>query len=141
LKLRNELPEYLRVPVTIASWTGMRLGETRMLRWDQIDWYERLLRLNPGETKNNEGRSVSLDGEPIQMLLELRRKSKTQRIFGDEREPGQFRKSWRKACERAGLGKFMQVGSRTIYTGLCFQDLRRSSVRNLIRAVQVNRKQ
>ncbi|MGA9389538.1 MAG: tyrosine-type recombinase/integrase [Candidatus Sulfotelmatobacter sp.] len=53
------------------------------------------------------------------------------------KEPlGQFRKSWRAACVRAGLGKFelMPDGETEVYVGLQFHDLRRSGVRNLVRA-------
>jgi integrase len=34
----------------------MRVDEIRNLQWPQIDFLNGLIRLDPGETKNNEGR-------------------------------------------------------------------------------------
>ena len=36
--------------------TGWRIREVRPLRWTQIDWNEKTIRLQPGTTKNDEGR-------------------------------------------------------------------------------------
>lgn len=60
LKLRNELPEYLRPLFVVAYHLGNRLGELRNVRWNQIDLKRNQIRLNPGETKNKEGGSPSL---------------------------------------------------------------------------------
>jgi integrase len=54
-KLLTELPGYLRGPVTLAFHTGMRLGEIAGLKRNQVDLKARTIRLNAGETKNDEG--------------------------------------------------------------------------------------
>lgn len=134
-KLRAELPAYLRAPVTLAFGTGMRLGELAGLRWEQVDLKNRTIRLNAAETKNDEGRVIPLNSETVEMLSALPKN--TERVFQNDKQPlGQFRKSWRAACIRAGLGKneTMPDGKTEVYTGLQFHDLRRSGVRNLVRA-------
>ncbi len=130
-KLRGELPDYMRAPVTMAFFTGMRLGEISRLTWQQVDLKDRTLNLNPGETKNDEARIIPLNSETVQMLKMLPRDQEF--VFGQPL--GQFRKSWRNACVRAELGKFEKLeNGAVVYNGLTFHDLRRSGVRNLIRA-------
>lgn len=134
-KLRAELPAYLRGPVTLAFFTGMRLGEIAGLKWSQVDLKGRTIRLNAGETKNDEGRVIPMNAETVEMLSAL--SQKTERVFQNGQDPlGQFRKSWRAACIRAGLGKneTLPDGKTEVYVGLQFHDLRRSGVRNLVRA-------
>lgn len=114
-KLRAELPEYLRGPATLAYFTGMRRSEIERIAWSQVDFIEKMLRLE--QTKNGEDRNVPLNSELFEMFLRL--KSANGLLFGSL---GQFRKSWTAACKRAGLA------------GLLFHDFRRSGVRNLIRA-------
>jgi integrase len=58
-----------------------------------------------------------------------------QATHDDGNRLGQFRKSWRSACIRTGLGKWEELPEGTkVYNGLTFHDLRRSGVRHLIRA-------
>jgi integrase len=134
-KLLEALPEYLRGPVTLAFHTGMRLGEIAGLRWNQVDLKNLEIRLNAGETKNDGARVITINDEVLEMLKPLPKN--TERVFMNEKKPiGQFRKSWRKACVKAGLGKYelMPDGETEVYSGLQFHDLRRSGVRNLVRA-------
>jgi integrase len=91
------------------------------------------LRLDPGETKNDEGRQFPLIPE-LRALLEAQRarvetmQKKTKRtvpwIFArDDGAPvGDFKKAWRTACTKAGFP--MRI----------FHDFRRTAVRNLERA-------
>jgi integrase len=61
--LRAELPDYLKGFVTFAYKTGWRVSEITDLTWNQVDLDNGIVRLEPGETKNNEGRTVYLDDE------------------------------------------------------------------------------
>lgn len=133
-KLRAELPAYLRGPVTLAFNTGMRLGEIAALRWSQVDLKNRTIRLNAGETKNDEGRVIPINKMVFEVLSTL--PQNTERVFQNDKEPlGQFRKSWRAACIRAGLGKNEELPDGTeVYSGLQFHDLRRSGVRELVQS-------
>ncbi len=56
--LRAELPDYLKGFVTFAYKTGWRLSEITDLTWNQVDLYNGIVRLETGETKNDEGRTV-----------------------------------------------------------------------------------
>ena len=128
MRLKQELPEYLRPLFVVGYHVGNRLGELRKLRWNQVDFAQSRITLNPGETKNGEGRTLPIYGEMKEWLMMQRdiRDAKfpeCDRVFQDEGRPaGDFRKAWRSACKRAGVGN------------LLFHDLRRSAVRNMIRA-------
>ncbi len=67
------LPAYAATAVAFAYYTGCRKGEILGLRWDQVDLAERVVRLNPGETKNREPREIPLVGELHAMLTALRK--------------------------------------------------------------------
>lgn len=50
-----------------------------------------------------------------------------------------FRKSWQKACVTVGVGRVVKdetdpKGEREFYVGLLFHDLRRSAIRDMVRA-------
>ena len=57
------LPDELKPLLAIGYATGMRSAEIRNLRWEQVDFLGGVLRLNPGETKNNLGRTAPLTSE------------------------------------------------------------------------------
>jgi integrase len=56
LAVRAALPEYLRGFVTIAYKEGWRLDEIETLSWDQVDRKLGIIRLEAGETKNDDAR-------------------------------------------------------------------------------------
>ena len=60
LAVRCELTEEIRPVITFAYYTGCRKGEILMLRWQQVDLAERVVRLEPGETKNDDARTIPL---------------------------------------------------------------------------------
>ena len=133
-RLQAELPEHLKLLVALAFYTGSRKGELLRIRVDQIDLKRKQIRLNAGETKNDEGRVLPIYGELAQLLsaaLAKRRKEakRTKQfpnawLFHDEhgRPILSFYKAWKSACDRAEL------------PGQLFHDLRRSAVRNMERA-------
>ena len=114
----------------ITGWRSR--SEVLPLRWQQVDLAGGFVRLEPGTTKNGEGRAFPLVPE-LRALLE-RRQAITRRC---ERAQGRIiahvfhrygrpirslRRAWRTACKNAGR------------PGLLLHDLRRSAVRNLERA-------
>ena len=68
LKHREALPDEIKSVTTFAYWTGCRRGEILSLRWPQVDLFQRVVRLEPGETKNDESRIIPLAGELLELL-------------------------------------------------------------------------
>lgn len=68
LTLRDDLPEELRPVVTFAYYTGWRKREILSLKWNQVDLAAKAVRLDPGTTKNREGRTIALDGELLEVI-------------------------------------------------------------------------
>ena len=107
---------------------GTRLGELRKLKWEQVDITQSRIVLNPKQTKNRQGRTLPIYGE-MREWLTMQREIRDAHypecdfVFHEQGNPiGDFRKAWRSACKRANL------------EGLLFHDLRRSAVRNMVRA-------
>ena len=130
LLLRDALPDYLKGLVTFAYKYGWRLNEIVKLEWSQVDRMQGIVRLEVGETKNNEGRTVYLDDELKEVFNRQWEKRKTAKkllpyVFlnrkGDYRLK-RFYKTWKKACSDAGIG--VKV----------FHDFRRTAVRNMVRS-------
>ena len=124
--LRAALPDHLKVPFILAYWTGMRMGEVLMLRWDQMDLSEGLVRLEPGTTKSGRGRLIPFRrGLPCGASGRTRPAVDIPRLRGSalsrERLARIQKKLWDKICQRVGLNDKL------------FHDLRRSAIRNMVR--------
>jgi len=63
LALRVAIPEHLKGFITFAYKTGWRSSEIAGLTWNHVDRDNGIVRLEPGEAKNDEGRTVYLDDE------------------------------------------------------------------------------
>ena len=130
--MRARLPEALRPVVTFAYLTGWRMKtETLPLEWRQVDWQGRVVRLDPGTTKNREGRTypftAALEKLLKDQLAEHERLKKANRIVAlvfhrDGERIKNLRKAWDTACKAAGC------------PGRIPHDFRRTAVRNLERA-------
>jgi len=130
LALRNKLPEYLKGFVTFAYKTGWRVSEIEGLTWAQVDLANGIVRLEAGETKNDDGRTVYLDKELLEIFKRQEKGRKDRKkvmpwVFVNEAGDcplKDFRGTWAKACNEAEIGKRL------------FHDFRRTAVRNMIRA-------
>jgi integrase len=136
--------------------TGWRKGEITSLEWADVEGD--VVRLKGINAKNGEGRQVVLNG-PLAELIERRKAARhvekdgtvmlSTFIFHLDGEPvGDFRKAWATACVEARLGQFIckkcdqpvnghtceQCNAETRYEGRLFHDLRRTAVRNMVRA-------
>jgi integrase len=130
-KLLTALPDDgLRDFCEWAYITGQRKGEVRLLRWSML--HDGELRI-PGEIcKNGRDRILPITGR-LEEILKRRAAARkvvidglatmSEYLFhrGDGRCIAEFRKTWARATRSAGLS-------------VLFHDLRRSSVRNAIRA-------
>jgi len=117
--------------------TGMRKGEALSLNWESFDRETWTLRLPAKDAKTRRGRVLVLEGV-LKAIIERRiatRRLDVPRIFHRASHKhrskrfdtqwgamGDFSKLWRAVCKKAGV------------PGLRLHDLRRSAVRNLIRA-------
>ncbi len=142
LALRGALPDYAKVPVTLAYYSGMRMGEVFSLQWKQINWTEGKLCLKAQDTKTETPRVLYLSGDLYRVLDAWRKRC-------EEKWPGcpwichrggsrlqSLKHSWRKACERVGFGKMMLVleKGRAVWQGNIPHDFRRTAIRNMVRA-------
>ncbi|MGD1106914.1 MAG: site-specific integrase [Terracidiphilus sp.] len=154
--LITHLPDYLRDFVRFGYLTGWRRGEIASLRWEDVEGD--VIRLRGGNAKNGEGRSVTLSAELGELIGRCRgaRQVKTKQgltlsayVFHLKGEPvGDFKKAWASACVAANLGQFIcsvcktavpghrcgKCRSAASYSGRIFHDLRRTAVRNMVRA-------
>jgi integrase len=135
--LRNELPDYLKDPVSFLYLSGWRSGEMKSLEWRDVG--AEAIRLRAEKSKNKKPRVLPLRKELAEIIERARetRRPDCVFVFHEDKKPiGDFRKSWRNACVAAGLGYFEKIGegrtAKKIYHGLVPHDLRRSSVRNML---------
>lgn len=131
--VKGKLKATLQPVAEFAYLTGWRVqSEVLPLEWRNIDMKAGIVTLDPGSTKNNEGRTLYLTAA-LRRLLETQEgvrdalKAKGTIVpFVFPRRNGKpirgFYKAWRKACKAAGCpGKFLH-------------DFRRTAVRNYVRA-------
>lgn len=144
LTLRDALPDYLKDPVAFLYFSGWRVSEMRRLEWRDVDLAGRVIRLRPELSKNKTGRVLPLSGELLDVIERAAdcRRLDCPSVFHVDGQPiGDFRKAWWKACVAVGLGAMVPNGKVTpagepelTYRGLTRHDLRRSAVRNMVRA-------
>jgi integrase len=128
----EELPDYFKPALRVAYLTGWRAEEILSRQWSHVDFENGWMRLEPGQTKNRQGREFPMLPE-LRAVLEGQRASAGQiETTSEVRVPwvfhysngdriGQYRNAWSKACKRAGL------------EGKLLHDCRRTAVRNLER--------
>jgi integrase len=149
LALRSALPDYLKGFVTFAYKIGWRDTEISTLRWSQVDLDQGIVRLEPGETKNDEGRTVYLDDELREVFnQQWENRKKSGKIIpyvflnatGSDRIRD-FRKTWNRACRDTGLGygykvskKYVSQWQDKLPAGPILHDFRRTAVRNMVRS-------
>jgi integrase len=150
---------WLRTFLEMAYSYGWRRGELIGLRVGQVDLRNRTIRLNPGSTKNGEGREVTMTPE-VEELLRAAVEGKGPDYFVFTREDGKpvkdFRGTWRNLCVRARTGRWIcrkcgaaltdakcaaptaskdeLCGGERKYSGLIPHDFRRSAAKAARRA-------
>jgi len=143
--VRRRLPEDYQAIVTLYHTYGWRLDEVLGLERRQVDLAVGTVTLDPGSTKNDEGRTIYLTPELTALLgAQVERVKALERRLGKiipalfphlrgpsaTKRPGQptlgepikdFRRKWARACRLAGA------------PGKLVHDFRRTAVRNMVR--------
>ena len=152
-KLVDGTERWFRALVECGRTYGWRVSELLGMQVNQVDLDQRVIRLEPGTTKNTDGREVFMT-DAVRKLLSacVMGKQPDDAVF--TRPNGKpvlsFRGTWEKECTRAGVGQLVcahcsepndttaackKCGFKgTRYSGLIFHDLRRTAARNLRRA-------
>ena len=122
-KLVEQCSHHLKPIVQIAFCTGMRKGEILGLRWEQIDFKNRVIILEASDTKTKNKREIPLDNELLVLLQQIPRTLNSPFVFTWKgKRITDVRTSFAKACKRAGI------------VNLHFHDLRHCAVTNLRKA-------
>jgi integrase len=114
-----------RTPLVIGYHLGLRRGAILLLEWSMVDMQNEELRLPPRLAKNKTGQVCPLYGRLLEHMKELRANTpkSCKWVCHDNGERiREFKGEWASAVKAAGL------------SGLLFHDLRRSAVRNMVRA-------
>jgi len=107
---------WFRALVECGRTYGWRVSELLHMKVGQVDLMQRVIRLDPGTTKNSDGREVFMT-ETVQHLLSacVHGKGAEDAVFS--RSNGIpvriFRDAWEKACINAGVGQFLCVACST----------------------------
>ncbi|MBS0167347.1 MAG: tyrosine-type recombinase/integrase [Nitrospira sp.] len=142
LALRGALPDYAKVAVTLAYYSGMRMGEVYSLEWKQINWTEGKLYLRAQETKTDTPRILYLTGDLLKVLSAWKGRCEKKwpscpwicHRGGIRLES--LKHSWRKGCQCVGLGTMVkdEETGELVWNGPIPHDFRRTAVRNMVRA-------
>jgi len=127
-RLLDALPDYLRLVLTIAYFTGMRKREILNLRWDQISTRDKKIILKAGATKNDQARVIFLSGSLYDAIMKQKDIRDIQYpdcpyvCFRNGTQIKNYQSAWHTACKKTGL------------EGRLLHDNRRTAVRNMSRA-------
>jgi integrase len=149
--LKDALPEEVKPIVTFGYHSGWRISEILGLTWDRMDLHEGIARLDPGETKNEEGRILYMNKELMEEMRAVHRKRQLgcPYVFHRNGEPIKgFRKAWVSACIKIGLCEPLrdEHGNPILIKGRksgekivkvptkIFHDFRRTAIRDMVRA-------
>jgi integrase len=133
-RICSHLPAELARVTRFGALTGIRKTRILELEWRQVLWPEQVIRLDPGTTKNDEGREIPFGEYPalravlVEALeatreVELEQGRRVPRVFHRAGKPiREMRRAWSVACHAAGV------------PGTVFHDLRRTAVRLMMDA-------
>jgi integrase len=116
---------WFRSLIEVARTYGWRSAELKSMKVDQVDLAARTIRLNPGSTKNSDGRVAYMTDAVFTLLSAcVAGKRGEEAVF--TRPNGKpvldFRGIWRSACVQAGVGKWVCkrcAGDQVLDAGKC----------------------
>jgi integrase len=131
--IRENLPGHLKPVVDFAYNTGWRRGEIINLTWDRVNLPDGVITLPRLSTKNKKPRKLIMNSEDVRII----RSQWSQRRLGcpyvfhcDGKKIRDFRRSWKKACKKAGLpGAYFHSFRRTAALEMDEAGMSRSQIR------------
>jgi integrase len=129
-KLFEKLPFHTKGIVAAGYYTGMRKGEILNLTWDKVDLKNRVISLEPEDTKDREPRKIPICDELYEALKKLPRAIHDSHVFLYAGKPVRdIRDGLKKACKDAGI-----LYGRNVKSGFIFHDLRHTFNTNMRKA-------
>ncbi len=139
---RDALPVDERGLFVFGYWTGCRFGEISALEWSQVDFAGKAVRLRADQTKPGEPRIIPLGGPGADlhdMLLDQQKRHaalcpESPWVFFRQGSKYENRESPRRGGQVADIRKGWAKAAKETGIDRLFHDLRRTGVRNLVRA-------
>jgi integrase len=130
-KIRENLPENLRLFYTFLYGTGCREGAARKITWDMVSPDRTVIKAPGMITKNGEPLTIVLAGELLEPVVTALKKkfSKANEYVFDSTN---YRTEWSRAVAESGIGTFDPKTRKR--TGVRIHDCRVSAAVNLIEA-------
>jgi integrase len=149
--IKDALSDDLKPVITFGYHSGWRKSEILGLTWERVDLREGVVRLDPGETKNEEGRTLYLNKELMDEMKALHRKRQLgcPYVFHRDGKPIKgFRKAWVSACIKAGFCEVLkdEEGNPVVIKSKkngekvvniptrILHDFRRTAIRDMVRS-------
>jgi integrase len=131
-----------RAMFIMGYWTGCRFGEIAQLEWSQVDLAGRAVRLRADQTKPGEARTIPLGGpgnDLHDMLVDQQKRHAalcpdSPWVFFRQGSVNPKRKSARRGHQVVDIRKAWDKAVKETGIDRLFHDLRRTGVRNLVRA-------
>jgi len=112
-KLIDACPEWFRPVVIFTLNTGLRAGEVFSLKWEDIDFQRKTIRIKARSSKTKKERLVPMNSTVYSLLKELERNRKEHGFVFTNRfglpykyEDKTYRRVFKTACEKAGIKNF-----------------------------------
>ncbi|WP_405200791.1 tyrosine-type recombinase/integrase [Actinobacillus pleuropneumoniae] len=102
--------EWMRNVCTFALLTGARMSEILTLTWDKVNFAKNLAIVSNDKAKSGKARSLPLNNKAIDLLQQIKTKSKSKYVFvrcSTGHAIGDIdRRDFRQACEKIGMPSF-----------------------------------
>jgi integrase len=100
------LPEHLEPVVRFALATGCRRSEILRLEWNRVDFDRRVSWLDPGTTKNGDGRGLPLNRDAILALRSVQGQHERWCFTYKGKRMETVGPAWNRSMKRAGIENF-----------------------------------
>lgn len=130
--LLNNAPNHLKDIISVAFFTGMRVGEIVGLKWKHIDDKAGFIRLTADDTKESSAKDIPINKHIAEILQNVGKVRHIQHdhVFTYGGQPiKRIVKSFKSCCERARV----PYGKKTV-NGVTFHDIRRTVKTNMLNA-------